>query len=60
MSGYPYVKKCPRGHPIDNDGPCGYCRQEDEAQTREDDKLLAKLKRLQQRGKIKDVVIGHD
>lgn len=54
-----YMKKCPRGHPVD--GPvCGYCEQEKKDQDEKDDKLLAQLERLQRRGKIKGVVIGHD
>lgn len=49
-------QRCPRGHPID--GPaCYLCRQEDEAQERADDKLLAALGRLVRRGKLHEEIL---
>ncbi len=47
----PHVKKCPRGHPVD--GPrCFCCEQEDAAQEKKDDELLASLARLAKRGTL--------
>jgi hypothetical protein len=51
MSTFPYVRKCPRGHPIDGDR-CGYCEQEDAEQAKQDEKLLQALTRLAKAGKL--------
>ena len=59
-STYLYVRKCKKGHPVDNDEPCVLCAQEEKAQEAADNKLLAQLVRLQQRGLIKGVVVGHN
>jgi hypothetical protein len=50
-----HVKRCDRNHPID-DLPCQMCVQEDEAQVKADDKILAALKRLKAAGKLKGVM----
>ncbi len=50
-----HAKRCDRGHPID-DLPCQMCVQEDAAQEKADDKVLAALKRLKAAGKLKGVM----
>ena len=55
MNTYPFIKRCPRGHPVD--GPaCDYCAQEDKEQQEKDDKLCEALMRLAARGKLGPVI----
>ena len=52
MTYYPFTKRCPRGHPVDSDEPCGYCAQEDQEREKQDNRLLEQLKRLAASGKL--------